>query len=108
MPLYMTQFAYTPEAWAALVDNPEDRSAPVRELVESMGGQLIGWYLSFGDYDGVLIYEAPDAASAGSALLAAARRGHLRATKTSPLFTAEESVEMMRKAGGTAFRAPGQ
>jgi hypothetical protein len=38
MPLYMTQFAYTPEAWAALVDNPEDRSAPVREVVESMGG----------------------------------------------------------------------
>jgi hypothetical protein len=28
MPLYMTQFAYTPEAWAAIVDNPEDRSAP--------------------------------------------------------------------------------
>ena len=28
MPLYMTQFAYTQEAWAALVDNPEDRSAP--------------------------------------------------------------------------------
>jgi uncharacterized protein with GYD domain len=55
MPLYMTQFAYTPEAWAALVDNPEDRSAPVRELTESMGGRLISWYLSFGDYDGLLI-----------------------------------------------------
>ena len=38
MPLYMTQFAYTPEAWATLVDNPEDRSAPVRELTEAMGG----------------------------------------------------------------------
>jgi uncharacterized protein with GYD domain len=52
MPLYMTQFAYTTEAWAALVDNPEDRSAPVREVVEAMGGRLIGWYLSMGDYDG--------------------------------------------------------
>ena len=28
MPLYMTQFAYTTEAWAALLDSPEDRSAP--------------------------------------------------------------------------------
>ncbi len=88
MPLYMTQFAYTPEAWAALVDNPEDRSAPVRELTESMGGRLIGWYLSMGDYDGLLIYEAPDDATAGAAVLAAARRGHLRATKTIPLFSA--------------------
>jgi uncharacterized protein with GYD domain len=108
MPLYMTQFAYTPEAWATLVDNPEDRSAPVRELTESMGGRLIGWYLSLGEYDGVLIYEAPDDASAGAAVLAAARRGHLRATKTTPLFTAEEGMEMMRRAGSTAFRAPGQ
>ena len=58
MPLYMTQFAYTTEAWAALLDSPEDRSAPVREVVEAMGGRLIGWYLSMGDYDGLLIYEA--------------------------------------------------
>ena len=108
MPLYMTQFDYTPEAWAALVDNPEDRSAHVRELTESMGGRLIGWYLSMGDYDGLLIYEAPDDATAGAAVLAAARRGHLRAVKTTPLFSAEESIEIMRRAGGTDFRAPGQ
>ena len=108
MPLYMTQFAYTPEAWEALTDYPEDRSAPLRELVESMGGRLIGWYLSFGEYDGLIITEAPDAASVGSAVLAAARRGHLRAIKTTQLFSAEESVEIMRRAGGAAFRAPGQ
>jgi uncharacterized protein with GYD domain len=108
MPLYMTQFAYTTEAWAALIDNPEDRSAPVREVVEAMGGRLIGWYLSMGDYDGLLIYEAPDDASAGAAVLVAARRGHLRATKTTPIFSAEEGMEMMRRAGGRAFRAPGE
>jgi len=108
MPAYVTQFAYTPEAWAALTDNPEDRSAPVREQVESMGGRLICWYLSFGEYDGLTIYEAPDDATAGAVVLAAARRGHLRATKTTRLFTAEEGMEMMRKAGGTAYRGPGQ
>jgi uncharacterized protein with GYD domain len=56
----------------------------------------------------LLIYEAPDDASAGAAVLVAARRGHLRATKTTPLFSAEEGMEIMRRAGGTAFRAPGQ
>ena len=106
MPLYMTQFAYTPEAWAALTDNPEDRSVAVRELLETYGGRLIGWYLSFGEYDGLLIYEAPDDATAGALVLAAARHGHLRATKTTPLFTSEESMVMMRRAGATAFRAP--
>jgi uncharacterized protein with GYD domain len=108
MPLYMVQFAYTPEAWAALVENPEDRSAAVRELTEALGGRLLSWYLSFGEYDGLLIYEAPDNATAGAAALAAASRGHLRAIKTTPLFSAEESVEVMRRAGRTSFRAPGR
>ncbi len=107
MPLYMTQFAYTPEALATLAENPQDRSAPVRELLEAHGGRFISWYLSFGEYDGLLIYEAPDNNSAGALTLAVAKRGHLRATKTTPLFTTEESTEMMRRAGGTAFRAPG-
>ena len=108
MPLYMTQFAYTPEAWATLSDSPEDRSVAVRELLETQGGRLIGWYLSFGEYDGLLIYEAPDNATAGAAALVAASRGHLRAVKTTPLFNAEESMEVMRKAGETSIRAPGQ
>ena len=108
MPLYMTQFAYTSEAWATLTDNPEDRSVAVRELLEAQGGRLIGWYLSFGEYDGLLIYEAPDDATAGALVLAAAKHGHLRATKTTPLFTSEEGMVMMRRAGTTAFRAPRQ
>lgn len=37
MALYMTQFRYTSEAWAALARNPEDRSAAVSALAESMG-----------------------------------------------------------------------
>jgi uncharacterized protein with GYD domain len=64
-----------------------------------MGGRLVSWYLSFGEYDGLAIYEAPDDTTAGALVVAAARRGHLRATKTTALFTAEESVEMMRRAG---------
>jgi len=107
MPLYMTQFAYTKEAWATLTHNPEDRSVAMGELLESGGGRLHSWYLSFGEYDGLLIYEAPDDATAGALVLAAATRGHLGVTKTTPLFTGEESLELMRRAGGIAFRAPG-
>jgi uncharacterized protein with GYD domain len=107
MPLYMTQFAYTKEAWATLTHNPEDRSVAVRELLETGGGRLLSWYLSFGEYDGLLIYEAPDDATAGALILAAATREHLGVTRTTPLFTGEESLEMMRRAGGMAFRAQG-
>ena len=79
----------------------------MRELLEAHGGRLISSYLSLGEYDGLLIYEAPDDASAGALILAAAKRGHLRATKTTPLFASEESTEIMRRAGEMGFRAPG-
>ncbi len=55
MPLYMVQFSYTAEAWAALARNPEDRSEAVRGLAQSMGGRLVSFHYSFGDYDGVLV-----------------------------------------------------
>src|SRR5215213_1324506 len=97
MPLYMTQFAYTKEAWATLTHTPEDRSAAVRELLEAGGGRLISWYLSFGEYDGLLIYEAPDDATAGALVLAAARQWHLRETKTTPLFDSDQSMEILRR-----------
>ena len=77
-------------------------------VVLGPGSWLISWSLSFGEYDGLTIYEAPDAATVGALVLAAARRGHLRATKTTQLLSAEEGMEIMRRAGGTAFRAPGQ
>jgi uncharacterized protein with GYD domain len=70
-----------------------------------MGGRLVSWYLSFGEYDGLAIYEAPDDATAGAVVVAAARAGHFRATKTTPLFTAEESVEMMREGSPTTLEA---
>jgi uncharacterized protein with GYD domain len=78
----------------------------VSELLEAGGGRLISWYLSFGEYDGLLIYEAPDDATAGALVLAAASQGQLSVTKTTPLFDGAQSMEMMRRAGGMAFRAP--
>ena len=34
MPLYLTRFSYTPDAWASLVKNPEDRRAAARQYIE--------------------------------------------------------------------------
>jgi len=30
MPLYLTRFSYTPETWAKLIKNPEDRRAAAK------------------------------------------------------------------------------
>src|SRR5579859_6230584 len=81
MALYLVQFAYTAEALAAMAKNPQDRSVPVRELVQKSGGRLIGFYFCFGEYDGVALFEAPDDTTATAIALAAASPGHLKRTR---------------------------
>ena len=108
MPLYMTQFAYTPQAWAALTKKPENREEIFRGLVQKLGGRLISFYNCFGDYDGVIVYEAPDETTAAATILAAVAPGHLKAIKTTTLMTTEQTMEAMRKAGAQTYRAPGQ
>lgn len=107
MPLYMTQFSYTPEAWAALLRSPEDRSTALKRLSDQLGGKLVALYYAFGDYDGVIINEAPDDVTAAAVVLAAVSPGHVKAVKTTRLLTVEEAMEAMRKAGGATYRAPG-
>ena len=106
MPLYMIQFAYTPEAKAALARVPEDRSVVFGQLVEEMGGHLNAFYNSLGDYDGVAIFEAPDEQAAHGIELAASKPGHLKETKILPLVPVKESMGGMREASKQEYPAP--
>ena len=106
MAFYMIQGAYTAEALATLAKNPQDRSAPVRELLQKLGGRLVGFYFCFGEYDVVALSELPDDSAATALALAAVSPGHLKAYKTTKLFTVEETMEAMRKAGSLAFQGP--
>ena len=107
MPLYMTQFSYTSEGWAALAKKPEDRSEAVGALAKALGGRLVNLYYHFGEYDGFIVTEGPDDITAGAAAIAAAVAGHLKAVKTTRLFTPQEAMEQMRKAGKVTLRPPG-
>ena len=106
MPLYMVQASYVPEALAAMTKSPQDRTEAIRPLVEGAGGTLRDVYFSQGDYDIVVLYEAPDAEAANAVALAAIAAGHLRAFKTTPLFTGAEIMGAMRRAGQLTLRPP--
>ena len=109
MSLYQVQFSYTAEAWAKLARNPEDRSAEVGALLESLGGRLLSFYYYIGgEYDGVLILEAPDKEAALAATISAFAAGGAKALNTTELVSVEEGMEAMRRAGEQAFRAPGE
>ena len=107
MARYLFQAAYTPEAWAAQINNPQNRVEALRPVIERLGGRLESAYYAFGDYDVIFIVEVPDNVSAAALSLAANAGGALKAVRTTPLMTIEEGMEALRKAGGAGYRPPG-
>ena len=75
MTSYLLQVAYTPEAWAAMVKNPQDRSQAVQGAVEALGGNMERFWMAFGDYDIVGIVQMPDTVSAAAFSMAVAAGG---------------------------------
>src|SRR4030095_17256187 len=51
MPLYMAQFAYTVDAWAAFTKNPENRTAGIQHRAKKGGGEVGAAGCSFGVYE---------------------------------------------------------
>lgn len=100
MPLFLTQATYTPAAWATLLTTPQDRRAAISALIEKAGGRMVDLYFCFGDDDLLFIFEAPDALAAAAVAVAGNVAGHIKAIKTRQLFTVEESLTLMRTAGG--------
>ena len=107
MPLYLTRFSYTPETWARLIDNPEDRRTAAQTYIESVGGTLHGFWYGFGKYDGYNLWEAPDNVSLAAVVLAISAGGALSSVETTVLMTVDETLDALRKAGQVRYRPPG-
>jgi uncharacterized protein with GYD domain len=107
MPLYLTRFSYTPETWARLVRNPEDRRAAAKEYIEAVGGKLHGFWYAFGEHDGYTLWEAPDNVSMAATALAIGSGGALSAMQTTVLLTVEDTIAALGKAASIRYRAPG-
>ena len=106
MPLYMIQFAYTADAWAALARQPQNRAQGVSELCRKVGGRLVDLYYCFGEYDGVVLTEMPDDSAATAFIIAAVAPGHIKASRTTRLMTVDETLQAMQKAGQAGYAAP--
>ncbi len=106
MAYYLFQATYTAEAIANMVKAPQNRAEAVRVAVEKMGGRVEGFWFAFGEYDTVEIIQLPDNVSAAAFSMAVSAGGALKAIKTTPLLTMEESVAAMRKAPETGYRPP--
>ena len=106
MPHYLIRASYTPEGWAALVKNPQNRREALRPVIEAAGGKLDAFYYAFGEDDAFVLVEMPDNVSAAAISIAVAASGAVKSTATTPLMTAEEAVEAMKRAKGAGYRPP--
>ena len=105
MSYYLMQVAYTPEGWKTLVKSPQNRVEAVRPSIEGLGGKIENAWYSFGEYDVTLILQMPDNVSAAALSIAFAAGGALKTVKTTPLLTATEAMEAMKKASTAGYRA---
>ena len=107
MPLYLSKFSYTPETWARLIANPEDRRKAAETYIESVGGKLHGFWYGFGKHDGYNLWEAPDNVSMAAVALAIGSGGALSSFETTVLMSVDETLEALGKAQQVKYRAPG-
>lgn len=91
MPTYITQGRFTRDAIKGMIVKPEDRADQVARLVSKVGGRLIGYYVTFGDYDFLSIAEAPNDVQMAAALFAAASGGGVTDLKTTLAMTSIEA-----------------
>lgn len=104
MPHYLQQVAYSREGWEALVANPQNRIEAVRPAIERLGGRIESAWFSFGDYDVVVITDLPDNVSAAAIAMAFAAGGACKSVQTTPLISADEAVQALKKARECGYR----
>ena len=107
MAQYLLQVAYTPQAWSALIQNPQDRTKVLKPVLDKLGGRFGSVYFAFGEYDIVGILEMPGNADAAAFAMAAAAGGAIKSIKTTPLMTVEEGIDAMKKAARAGYVPPG-
>jgi uncharacterized protein with GYD domain len=103
MPLYLYQAAYTDESWVAQMKNPQNRVEAIGQSVcEAAGGRFVGGWLSFGEYDLVIIADVPDNESMAAIAIAVGAGGALKSSKTTVLMTGTQGVAALEKAEAVA------
>jgi uncharacterized protein with GYD domain len=97
MALYMYQASYTAKSLAAQAKEPQDPVEAIRPTLEELGAKILVTGFPFGEYDVLVVYDAPDDMTAASVAMAIATAGEVKSAKTTRLLSGQEWVESLRK-----------
>lgn len=91
---YILLINWTEQGIRKIKESP-DRYNSFKASVEKAGGNMIGGYYTFGEYDVVIIIEAPNDQAVMSLMLKVGSAENVR-TKTLKAFTAEERMKIIK------------
>ena len=88
MPTYISLLHFTQQGIEKIKESPA-RLDRARQAFQAMGAEIKGFYLVMGQYDAVLIAEAPDGETVAKLILATGSQGNVR-TETMRAFSEDE------------------
>ena len=97
MTVYMYQASYTAKSMAAQLKEPQDPMEAIKPTLEELGAKVLVAGFPFGEYDVLIVYEAPDDMTAASVAMAVAAAGEVKSGKTTRLLSGQEWLESLRK-----------
>ena len=104
---FVVFFKFKGETLKAMMDHPSDRAAVVSGLAAAAGGRMECYYLMFGQWDGLVIVEAPDSKAAAALSLAVASTGAFADVETHELLEAGDLDGILQTSKSLTYTAPG-
>jgi uncharacterized protein with GYD domain len=103
--IHITQGRYTQAAMKGLIATPEDRSDQARGLFERAGLKMLGYCVTFGKYDFMIVTEGDvDLQTYMSAAVIAGASGGVSDVKTTIAMPASDMKGACEKAAANAAR----
>ena len=106
MARYLIQIGVKPEAYSPMLQNPQDRGEAIRPIFEAFGGGLQEYYFAVGENTVYILCELPDFASLEAITMAVLAGGAITSIKATGILTAQETVDVMKKAGDVVYKPP--
>ena len=97
MPTYISLLNWTDQGIRNVKQAPE-RARQAEQLAQQLGGRIISAYLTMGQYDLVVVLEAPDDETVARAMLTLGAQGNVRTT-TLKAFNREELERIIGSLG---------
>ena len=106
MARYLLQVGIKPEAYVPMMQNPQDRGEAVRPVFEAFGGSLEEYYFAIGENTVFVLCELPDSVSLEAITMAVLAGGAITSIRATGILTAQETVDVMKKAGDVVYKPP--